>query len=93
LGLELRKRAHQVTVASTEAYGRKVEANELSFRALRPNWDPTDQELIRRFEDLLPACREADQMIAGDCSAVGSGEGRTALGIFDSLTLIFLFFL
>jgi UDP:flavonoid glycosyltransferase YjiC (YdhE family) len=66
-----------------------VEAHELSFRALRPNWDPTDQELIRQcedlrtgpevlyrklilphlwstYEDLLPACREADLMIAGE---------------------------
>ena len=52
LGLELTRRGHQVTVASTEAYRRKVEAHELSFRALRPDWDPTDQELIRKCEDL-----------------------------------------
>jgi UDP:flavonoid glycosyltransferase YjiC (YdhE family) len=89
LGLELRRRGHQVTVASTEAYRRKVEAHKLSFRSLRPNWDPTDQDLIRQcedlrsgpevlyrklilphlrdtYEDLLPACREADLMIAGE---------------------------
>lgn len=52
LGLELKRRGHQVTIASTEAYRRKVEALELAFRALRPNWDPTDQELIRKCEDL-----------------------------------------
>ncbi|WP_263351442.1 glycosyltransferase [Acidicapsa acidisoli] len=52
LALELKRRGHLVTVASTGYYRDKVEALGLTFRALRPNWDPTDQNLIAQCEDL-----------------------------------------
>src|ERR1700739_1924241 len=52
LGTELKRRGHQVTVASTPFYRPKVEAQGLGFRGLRPDWDPTDTEIIRRCEDL-----------------------------------------
>lgn len=52
LGLELRGRGHQVVVASTEYYRDKVEGLGLEFRAIRPNWDPTDGEMIRQCGDL-----------------------------------------
>jgi rhamnosyltransferase subunit B len=52
LGLELRRRGHSVTIASTEFYRAKVEALGLGFHAMRPNWNPSDQELIRQCEDL-----------------------------------------
>src|ERR1700756_1084931 len=52
LGTELKRRGHQVTVASTPFYRPKVEALGLGFRGLRPDWDPTDTEIIRRCEDL-----------------------------------------
>ena len=52
LGEELRRRGHRVTIASTEYYRSKVEDLGIEFRSIRPNWDPTDRELIRQCEDL-----------------------------------------
>jgi rhamnosyltransferase subunit B len=52
LGLELDRRGHRVTIASTEYYRAKVEELGIEFHPIRPNWDPTDQELIRQCENL-----------------------------------------
>jgi UDP:flavonoid glycosyltransferase YjiC (YdhE family) len=52
LGLELGRRGHLVTIASTEYYRSKVEELGIEFHSIRPNWDPTDRELIRQCEDL-----------------------------------------
>lgn len=52
LALELKRRGHQVTVASTAYYREKVVGLGIDFRPLRPNWDPTDQELIAQCADL-----------------------------------------
>ena len=52
LGLELQRRGHRITVASTAFYKEKVEALGIGFRPLRPDWDPTDEELIAQCEDL-----------------------------------------
>ena len=52
LGLELERRGHRVTIATTEFYRAKVTDAGLGFRPLRPAWDPTDQALIAQCEDL-----------------------------------------
>ena len=52
MGLELQRRGHRVAVASIEFYRSKIEALGLEFRSLRPNWDPTDHELIAQCEDM-----------------------------------------
>ena len=52
LVLELRRRGNHVTIASTEYYRGKVEELGIEFHSIRPNWDPTDQELIRQCENL-----------------------------------------
>jgi len=52
LAVELQRRGHQVEICSTPYYRSRVEAREIAFRALRPDWDPTDQNLIRKCEDL-----------------------------------------
>ena len=52
LALELKRRGHRVTVASTAYYRKKVEGLGIMFCPLRPNWDPTDRELIAQCEDL-----------------------------------------
>jgi len=52
LALELKRRGHCVTVASTAYYRGKVKELGVAFHAIRPNWDPTDRELIRQCEDL-----------------------------------------
>jgi len=52
LAQELGRRGHRVIIASTEYYRSKVEELGIEFHPIRPNWDPTDQELIRQCEDL-----------------------------------------
>jgi rhamnosyltransferase subunit B len=52
LALELMHRGHRVTVATTPYYKSKVEALGINFRAIRPDWDPTNSDLIRKCEDL-----------------------------------------
>src|SRR5260370_541295 len=52
LAVELQRRGHQVEISSTPYYGSRVEALGIAFRPLRPDWDPTDQNLIRKCEDL-----------------------------------------
>jgi UDP:flavonoid glycosyltransferase YjiC (YdhE family) len=52
LGLEMQRRGHRVTIASTPFYREKVQGLGLGFTPLRPDWDPTDRELIAQCEDL-----------------------------------------
>ena len=52
LALELTQRGHHVTIATTPYYRSKVEAVGITFRPMRPDWDPTDPELIRQCDDL-----------------------------------------
>jgi UDP:flavonoid glycosyltransferase YjiC (YdhE family) len=52
LALELQRRGHTATIATTEYYRAKVEGLGVGFRAVRPDWDPTDPELIRLCDDL-----------------------------------------
>ncbi|MGA2850462.1 MAG: glycosyltransferase [Terracidiphilus sp.] len=52
LALELKRRGHVVTIASTEYYRSHVESSGIAFHPIRPDWDPTDPRLIRDCEDL-----------------------------------------
>ena len=52
LGRELVTRGCRVTIATTPYYRNKVEGCGLSFRPMRPDWNPTDAKLIRSCEDL-----------------------------------------
>jgi UDP:flavonoid glycosyltransferase YjiC (YdhE family) len=52
LALDLQRRGDRVTVASTEFYRSKVEGLGVGFLPLRPDWSPTDTDLIRQCEDL-----------------------------------------
>jgi UDP:flavonoid glycosyltransferase YjiC (YdhE family) len=52
LGLELQRRGHRVTIAATEFYRPKIESLGLGFHPMRPNWNPTDPEIIARCEDI-----------------------------------------
>ncbi len=52
LALELQRRKHSVTIASTEFYRNKVTERGIGFRAIRPDWDPTDRSLIAQCEEL-----------------------------------------
>ncbi len=52
MALELTRRGHQVTVATTPYYKPKVEELGIKFRGIRPAWDPTNVNLIRKCEDL-----------------------------------------
>jgi len=52
LALELKRRGHRITIATTAFYRDKIEKLGLGFHPLRPDWDPTNHELIRKCEDL-----------------------------------------
>jgi UDP:flavonoid glycosyltransferase YjiC (YdhE family) len=52
LALELKRRGHTVTIASTNYYRQKVEDIGLRFVPIRPNWDPTDRNLVALCQDL-----------------------------------------
>lgn len=52
LALELARRGHKVTIASTEYYRSKVQSLGINFHPIRPDWDPTDHEMIRQCDDL-----------------------------------------
>jgi rhamnosyltransferase subunit B len=52
LALELMRRGHHVAIATTPYYRSKVEALGITFRPMRPDWNPTDPELIRQCDDL-----------------------------------------
>ena len=46
------RRGHHVTIATTPYYRSRVEAVGIAFHPMRPDWDPTDSELIRQCDDL-----------------------------------------
>lgn len=52
MALELKRRGNLVTVATAEFYRAKVEGLGIGFQPIRPNWDPTDRELIAQCESL-----------------------------------------
>jgi rhamnosyltransferase subunit B len=52
LALELVRRGHHVTIATTPFYRSKVETLGITFWPIRPDWDPTDPELISQCDDL-----------------------------------------
>jgi len=52
LALELKRRGQTATIATTEYYRAKVEGLGIGFQPVRPDWDPTDPEMIRLCDDL-----------------------------------------
>jgi len=52
LGLELERRGHRASIATTEAYRQKIVATGLAFHPLRPDLAPDDPELARQVMDL-----------------------------------------
>jgi rhamnosyltransferase subunit B len=51
LGIELRRRRHEIVFAAMEAYREKIGALGFEFRPMRPNFVPDDRELARRVMD------------------------------------------
>jgi rhamnosyltransferase subunit B len=51
LGLELRKRGHEVVINTWEGYAEKVALIGFDFVPLRPALDPEDKELVKRAVD------------------------------------------
>jgi rhamnosyltransferase subunit B len=52
LALELKRRGHRVTIASTEYYRSKIEQLDLAFRPIRPDFNPTDGEMIAKCQNI-----------------------------------------
>src|SRR5688500_16166743 len=51
LGLELKRRGHDVTVAAMEFYREKIGMLGMNFAPMRPHLDPEDRELVREMMD------------------------------------------
>lgn len=51
LGIELRRRGHEIIFAAMNAYREKIEMLGFEFRPMRPHFDPEDRELARRVMD------------------------------------------
>ena len=51
LGIELKKRGHEVTFATMEFYREKIEKLGFGFRPMRPHLVPDDKELARKLMD------------------------------------------
>ena len=51
LGIELKKRGHEIVFATMEFYREKIETLGFEFRPMRPNLDPNNKELARRLMD------------------------------------------
>lgn len=51
LGLELRRRGHEITIAAMEFYREKIDALGFEFRPMRPNIDPDDKKFAREVMD------------------------------------------
>ena len=51
IGLELKQRGHEVTIAAMEFYREKIGLTGLGFTAMRPNLDPDDRDMMREMMD------------------------------------------
>ncbi|MGB7207605.1 MAG: nucleotide disphospho-sugar-binding domain-containing protein [Pyrinomonadaceae bacterium] len=51
IGLELKKRGHDVTIAAMEFYREKIGLTGLGFTAMRPNLNPDDRGMMREMMD------------------------------------------
>lgn len=51
LGLELKSRGHDVTIAAMEYYREKSEMLDIEFAPMRPDVDPEDRQLVREMMD------------------------------------------
>ncbi len=51
LGIELKKRGHEVVFAAMEFYREKIEMLGFELRPMRPNLDPNDKQLARELMD------------------------------------------
>lgn len=51
LGIELRNRGHDVTIAAMEYYREKIGLTGLRFAPMAPHLDPDDRELVREMMD------------------------------------------
>ena len=52
LALELKRRGHAVTLATTEFYRVRIEELGINFKPMRPNMDPTDGGMIAKCQDI-----------------------------------------
>lgn len=52
LALELERRGHRTTIATTEAYRQKIENIGIRFHPIRPEGSPEDPEIMRHIMDL-----------------------------------------
>jgi rhamnosyltransferase subunit B len=52
IGVELRRRGHQVTIATLPGYAAKIASEGLAFHPVRPDITPDDRDLLARMMDV-----------------------------------------
>ncbi|MCA9839725.1 MAG: glycosyltransferase family 1 protein [Trueperaceae bacterium] len=57
LGLELKKRGHKVSIATSEVYRQRIRALGFDFHAIRPDLDPSSPELLAKVMDPVNGTR------------------------------------
>ncbi len=65
VGTELRRRGHDVTIATSAFYRPKVEQEGLAFHAVRPDMDPGDRELLAYVMDAKQGSERIVRYLAG----------------------------
>ncbi len=51
IGIELRRRGHEIIICTSEAYREKIDALGFDFKPLRPHVDPEDREFMKTIMD------------------------------------------
>lgn len=71
IGLELRQRGHQVTVAAMEYYREKIALTGLAFSPMAPHLDPENRELVKDMMDARKGTEEIlGKLLLGDPQAM-----------------------
>lgn len=67
IGLELRRRGHDVTIAAMEYYREKIAMTGLGFTPMAPHLDPDDRELVKDMMDARKGTEEIlGKILLGD---------------------------
>jgi MGT family glycosyltransferase len=69
IGLELKGRGHEVTIAAQSLYAERIAAEGLRFHAVGPEVDPTDRKFIERAMDARRGTERVLRFLSGHVRA------------------------
>ena len=85
IGIEMRRRGHQVTIATSAAYRGKVEREGLGFHAIRPDISLDDREML---ELVMDARRGSERVLRFAASAVRESYTDTLAAAVQSDVIV-----